>query len=283
MKRIFGVIGGDRRQAYLAELLRKDGNSVCTYGLAQWENSGEVPLSNAVCADVVVLPLPLCRNPGILNCTGPQIATADLFPLFRDSQLVFAGKISPVQMRQAKSAGIVPVDYLLREEMAVANAVPTAEGALRIAMEHLPQTLCGMNCLVIGYGRIGKLLAHRLTGLGARVTVAARKFEDMAWIYAFGWRGAWTNRLSGNLGQFQAVFNTVPAPVLGRDLLEELPRGCLCIDVASAPGFDVEEAKALGLNAIRALGLPGKSAPLTAATAIRDTLYHILQERGESI
>ena len=36
-------------------------------------------------------------------------------------------------------------------------------------------------------------------------------------------------------------------------------------------------------RAIRAPGLPGKVAPRSAAAAIRDSVYHILEERGEPI
>ena len=92
------------------------------------------------------------------------------------------------------------------------KAVPTAEGALQVAMEHLPVTLRGAQCLVLGYGRIGKLLSHRLQGLEARVTVAARKYADLAWAEAYGLRALPINRLSGALGGMQVIFNTVPLP-----------------------------------------------------------------------
>ena len=163
------------------------------------------------------------------------------------------------------------------------KAVPTAEGALQVAMERLPVTLRGAECLVLGYGRIGKLLAHRLQGLGARVTVAARKYGDLAWAEAFGWRALPISGLSGALGEMQVIFNTVPSLILDRDLLAELTPGCLCVELASRPGIDLAAAEELGLTAVWARGLPGKTAPVTAAAAIRDTLYHILEERGEPV
>lgn len=281
MRLTFGVIGGDGRQAYLADLLQRDGYSVHTYGLSQWDAPGNLPLDGAADANVAVLPVPLCREAGILNCAGVQIATADLFPRLQKPRLVTAGKVNPAQYREAEEAEVELTDYMLREEAAVANAAPTAEGALQIAMEQLPETLCGCNCLVIGFGRIGKLLAHRLSGLGARVSVSARKYGDLAWIRAFGWQPLWTDRLRGKLGDFRAVFNTVPAPILDSGLLAELPAGCLCMELASVPGFDLEAAKAQGLNAVQARGLPGKTSPLTAAEAVRDAVYHILEERGD--
>lgn len=163
------------------------------------------------------------------------------------------------------------------------KAVPTAEGALQVAMEHLPVTLRGAECLVLGYGRIGKLLAHRLQGLGARVTVAARKYADLAWAEAYGCRALPISGLSGTLGRMQVIFNTVPSLILDRGLLSEAAPSCLCVELASRPGIDLEAAEELGLTAIWARGLPGKTAPVTAAAAIRDTLYHILEERGEPV
>lgn len=281
MKLTFGIIGGDRRQVYLADLLQRDGFSVRTYGLSQWNAPMDSPLSGAAEADVAVLPMPLCREPGILSCAGVQIATVDLFPRLQKPRLVTAGRINLAQYREAEAADVDLTDYLLREETAVANAVPTAEGAIQIALEQLPRTLCGCKCLIIGFGRIGKLLANRLDGLGANVTVSARKHEDLVWIRALGWQPLRTDRLRGKLGDFQAVFNTVPAAILDSGLLAELPADCLCVELASTPGFDLCEAKGRGLNAVQALGLPGKTSPLTAAEAVRDAVYHILEERGD--
>lgn len=59
--------------------------------------------------------------------------------------------------------------------------MPTAEGAIQLAMEELPITLHGARVLVIGYGRLGRVLADRLAGLKARVSVAARRYADLAW------------------------------------------------------------------------------------------------------
>ena len=150
-------------------------------------------------------------------------------------------------------------------------------------MEHLDQTLLGMDCLVLGFGRIGKLLSYRLHGLGAKVTAAARRPEDRAWIRAFGWRALDPGNLSGALSSFGAVFNTVPAPLLGNELLAQLPAGCVCVDLASQPGIDIRAAQSLGLDAVWARSLPGRMAPGAAAVVLRDAVYYILKERGDPV
>ena len=113
-------------------------------------------------------------------------------------------------------------------------------------MKHTSVTLHGTPCLVLGFGRIGKVLAHDLHALGAKGSVSARKRSDLAWIDAFGYRGLRTNRLAGRLGSFRVVFNTVPNMVLTEELLRDLPRECVLLELASQPGFDRAAAEARG-------------------------------------
>ena len=279
MNKTFGLIGGDRRQAELARLLKEKGNTVWTYGVPGLPDA----LDQAAAADVVILPLPLCREEGMLNCEAAALPTAALFRRFRPDQLLLAGQVRPAQQMEAEQRGLTMVDYFQREELTVANGAATAEAALQVAMEHLDRTLLGMECLVLGFGRIGKLLAYRLHGLGAHVTVTARKPADLAWIRAYGWRALETGRLDGALRDFGAVFNTVPSPVLGRPLLAQLPKGCLCVELASAQGIDLAAAEELGLSHVWARSLPGRMVPAAAAAAIRDAVDYILKERGDPV
>lgn len=278
MDQTFGLIGGDRRQAELSRLLAEDGNTVYTYGLTAWRPVGASPLDRAAGADVVVLPLPLCRGDGVLNCEEGPVPTMDLFRRLRPSQRVLAGQVKPQQRQEAAACGLRLEDYFLREELTVANAAATAEAAIQVAMERLDETLLGMDCLVLGFGRIGKLLSCRLHGLGANVTATARKPGDLAWIRAYGYRALETGGLAGHLAGFGAVFNTVPSPVLDRELLEQLRAGCLCVELASTQGIDLAAAEGLGLPCVWARSLPGRITPRTAAAVIRDAVYYILLE-----
>ena len=275
MKKTFGVIGGDRRQAELAGLLAGDGHAVRTYGLDRWKGAGADTLDRAAAADVVILPLPLCRGDGVLNCEEGAVPTADLFRRLRPGQRILAGQVRPRQRQEAEALGLTVEDYFLREELTVANAAATAEGAVQTAMEHLDRTLLGLDCLVIGFGRIGKLLSCRLQGLGARVTATARRPEDLAWIRAYGYRALETGKLDGCLGAFGAVFNTVPSPVLDGPLLDQLPSDCLLMDLASVRGIQAAEG---GRPVLWARSLPGRLSPRSAAEAIRDAVYYILSE-----
>ena len=163
----------------------------------------------------------------------------------------------------------------------MANAVPTAEGAVQLAMEHLPITIHGSRVLVVGFGRVGRITAQRFAALGARVSVAARKYEQLAWAQAMGFGAEELGHLAGWLCGYDLVVNTVPAQVLNRPELEDLMPGCLILDLASKPGgVDLAAAGELGLTVIWALSLPGKVAPVTAGAAIKSTIYNMLRELG---
>lgn len=270
-----GILGGDARMAFLARQLAEDGYEVRAWGIAaapEERRPGE-----ALAAERIVLPVPLQRG-GRLN--GTHLPLGKLWPRLRPDQRIYAGGVSAAVREQAEGLGLRLTDYYADEALAVRNAVPTAEGAIAAAMERMSVTLHGAPCLVIGIGRIGKLLARDLAALGARVSVSARRVDDLAWIGALGYRALHTRRLDGELGELRAVFNTVPDPVLTAPLLAQLRRDCVLVELASREGIDARSAHRAGLDYVKAGGLPGVAAPETAALALRDTLYRIWEEEA---
>ena len=267
-----GFFGGDARMARLAGLFASDGYEVRSWGLA---GMPETAPSETAAASRVVLPVPLAED-GRLR--GTNLPLGELWSRLDPARSVYAGAVPEAERARAESLGLHVVDYFADEALAVKNAVPTAEGAVAIAMERLPVTLHGTPCLVIGFGRIGKLLARDLAALGAAAAVSARRADDLAWIGALGYTPLHTEHLSGTLGVFRVIFNTVPAMVLGEELLRELRRDCVLIELASKPGIDTDAARLLGLDYVKAGGLPGKVAPETAARAIQETLYRIWED-----
>lgn len=276
------VIGGDQRQAALAALLAEDGHAVHTFALERAEGLAcEDSLEGAALADCVVLPLPAAGEAGKLNAPLSENCPALdwVLDFLRPGQLVCAGMVKRPLAEMAERRGLVLRDYFAREELAIANAVPTAEGAIQLAMEELPVTLHNVRALVIGYGRLGRVLAHRLGALGARVSVAARSHEQLAWAKVWGYAAEHVARLTPWLCGYDLVVNTVPVRVLGEEQLSALKPGALVIDLASKPGgVDFDAAARLGVKAIWALSLPGKVAPVSSGDYIKTTVYHIMEE-----
>lgn len=283
----FWVVGGDRRQLKLAELLAEEGHTVHTWALPVEEPRGTLlpadDLQGMERADCVILPLPAMEESQWLSTPlwEKKVSAQEILDAMQPGQLVVGGRMEEGLREAAEERGLLCRDYFAREELAVLNAVPTAEGALQLAMENMPITLHGCRALVLGYGRIGRVLARDLMGLGAFVTVGARRYEQLAWAETDGCTGQKLEELAGWLCGYDVVFNTIPAKVLNQKLLQDLKPDCLVVDVASKPGgVDLEAAGELGLPVIWALSLPGKVAPVTAAQAIRQTVYHMLQEEG---
>ena len=284
----FWVVGGDMRQLKLAQLLSDDGHTVHTYALDPGPEDvsqllQEQNLNHAGLADCVVLPLPVTAGGGLLNAPL-SLSEHPLGPILdrlSPRQFLCGGRVDEQALALARERGLTIHDYFAREELAVANAVPTAEGALQLAMEHLPVTIHGARVLVVGFGRVGRMTAQRFAALGARVSVAARRYDQLAWAQAMGLGAEELGHLAGWLCGYDLVVNTVPAPVLTRTELEDLKGDCLIIDLASKPGgVDLAAAGQLGLTVIWALSLPGKVAPVTAGAAIRSTIYNMLRELG---
>lgn len=280
------IIGGDKRQLFAADALEHAGCRTVLFGfetcdLAEGRIQAPTLREAAAEADFVLLPFPAETAQEMLN--APFCRTAvdrrELLKMLPAGVPVLGGKLSTPLKMEAERQSITLIDYAGREELAIRNAIPSAEGAVQIAMEELPVTLHGAECLVAGYGRIGRVLASMLRGIGARVTVSARRAADLEWIRFEGYRAIETGALRGKLGRFDVVFNTIPAPVFPQEVLEELPAHGLIIDLASMPGgVDFEAARRIGRKTIHALSLPGKVAPATAGAAIAETVLQILRE-----
>ncbi|MCL6637668.1 MAG: dipicolinate synthase subunit DpsA, partial [Alicyclobacillus sp.] len=165
------------------------------------------------------------------------------------------------------------------DEVAILNSIPTAEGAIAMAMEHSDFTIHGAKAAVLGFGRCGMTLARTLAALGADVRVAARQPAHMARIREMGLRPVDIHRLQDTLTDVDLIFNTVPEMVLPAAVLARVPRECVIIDIASKPGgTDFRYAERHGLKAFLAPSLPGLVAPKTAGRIIADTLCRILVE-----
>ena len=271
----FCILGGDERQIYCGRSIAEDGFSVCFCGFEKY--SGDMapalctPDEAAVSADSFILPLPCTKDGITLNAPFAEkdIRLDDLFELI-GNRPVFCG----MKNRLPFSADGV-YDYSVREEFAVENAVPTAEGALELAMREYGGTVSTSSCLVAGYGRIGKILSQMLRGLGADVTVSARNLRDIAFIRALGMKAINTSKINGH---FDIVFNTVPCLVFDAQSIARISPS-LIIDLASAPGgTDFDGAKRLSVKALHALSLPGKCAPAASGNIIKNAVYNIIRE-----
>lgn len=283
------VIGGDLRIVKLIEMLCNDDYKVYTYGLEKAENLNQIQnvvrcstLEDAINASTVIIgSIPLSSNKQDINTpfSNETISIQNLFSKMSRKHFI-TGSVSEDLIKLSEKNNFEITDIMKREELSILNTISTAEGAIQIAMQETLTTVHGSNVLVMGFGRIGKILAKMLNGIGANVTCEARKEPDIAWIKAYGYTPIHLDNLDSHLSEFDIIFNTIPTIILDKDKLSKIKKECLVIDLASNPGgVDRDAASDLGIKTIWALALPGKVAPLTSAEFLKKTIYNVLKEK----
>lgn len=286
------LLGGDRRQVSLAYYLAKQGYDVFTFGLLDMKETRRITQCDAftdavASADAVILALPASSDGVRVNC--PMLEGIDspklvaVFDAMDKDAYFIGGRLSPHLKEKLEERKIKYFDYFESEELQLRNALPTAEGAISIAMQELDVTLFGSKAAVVGYGRIGKLLASMLVSLGADVTVVARKSTALVKAEQLGCSTLkieyqnGINSMEALSDGYDVIFNTVPYWLFDDSLLRKLDKSTLIIDLASAPGgVDNRSAKENGIKVIWALSLPGKYAPVSAGEIIGKTVIEFL-------
>lgn len=284
----FAIIGGDLRTIKLAVMLAKEQNQVYVYGLEKAEELKNIKnieqcesIKKAIQeVEIVIGPIPFSSNGKTINMpfSDKEISIREMMHVI-NAKVLIAGGITPEVYEMANDEYIEIIDIMKREELAVLNTIATAEGTIQVAIENTNKIIHGSEILILGFGRIGKVLARKLAGLSAKVTCAARKDEDLAWIQAYGHKATNINSIGENLKLYDIIINTVPHIILNEERLKYIKKDCLLIDLASNPGgIDKKSVKDNKLKFVWALSLPGKVAPITTAEFIKDTIYNIIKE-----
>lgn len=222
--------------------------------------------------DIIVLPIPTKTKEGFLNLNGDNKITPEtLLGITKPEALIISCNFYDNRRKT--------VDINKDEYFAFLNAVPTAEGAISIALKEKGMTMYNSKCLIVGFGRIGKILAHRLDALKSDITVAARNPKDLALIKALGLKGINIYNLEETINEYDIIFQTVPSLILNEKVLSNMSKSTPIIELSSAmAGTDTAKAKELDLKMINAGGLPEKCAPQTAGMILFDSVIRIIKE-----
>ncbi len=274
------VLGGDRRtEMILAGLHRTYPDT----SLAVWGTEGMQPpeyvhttktWQEAMSgAQVGILPIPVTRDGETLSADPHANQTVPLEALcrfLRPGSLLLGGIVPPVVMRMAGENAVYFADYYDDGVVQTLNAVPTAEGALAIAIRELPVILPETTAVITGYGRCAKALANRLHLLGAKVIVAARRPEALAEAACDGCDTVLLDTFLADPLACQILFNTIPAPVFTPSCLYRMTEDCVLVELAQGLPVSLEIPPHIRL--IRAPGLPGRTAPCTAGRILCDAI-----------
>ncbi|SHO54027.1 dipicolinate synthase subunit DpsA [Anaerocolumna xylanovorans] len=284
----FAVIGGDLRQVYMAEDLSSRGFSVLLYGLENLCSKANMEhaksLAQAIDSSKVILtPIPFTKN-GIHILSVD--AKADLTPEIlcthlKKGHMLYGGCFTKNIREFCEASDIYYNDFMEEEEITLFNTIATAEGTIAEAIIGSDGNLHGSSCLILGYGRCAKTLAEKLKVLCGQLTIAARSPLAIAQAKTSSFNAVSLPALTDVISEYDYIFNTIPAPVLGRELLEKTKQDVTIIDIASAPGgVDFTAAKELSRNARLCLGLPGKYSPKASAAFLTKYLLSSLGEKA---
>lgn len=281
------VIGGDRRESAAAAYFLERGAAVRIFG-PPWDEelAGAVQaesLAQAVeGAQVVVGPVRGLDADNRLY--GPPSVpglwlTDRVLEAMAPGALFFIGFANNWLRARAAAGGFRLVEILERDDFAIYNSIPTAEGAIQKAMEESDITIFGSESLVLGFGRTGQTLARALAGLGAAVTVVSRSGRDLARAEASGYRPLDFADLLADADRADFIFNTVPDLVLTAAVLARTKRSVVIVDIATNPGgTDFPAAQRLGRKAFLTPGLPGRVAPRTAGRFLGRVVWQVAAE-----
>ncbi|MEW5865527.1 MAG: dipicolinate synthase subunit DpsA [Bacillota bacterium] len=283
---VIAVLGGDWREIELIKEFVAEGACVKAVGyppLPELEGVyREVSAFDALRgAGVVVVGMGGLDVGGKVKTLDPGVTlaiTEEVLEVIPPKAPLFVGTARPRLKEFASKHGVTLVEVAEDDEVAIRNSIPTAEGAVQIAMEEMPITIHGCRAAVVGFGRVGITLARVLIALGARTTVCARNLAQLARAEEMSASVIHLSSLPEAASDADVVFNTVPAIVLTEEVLQKMRPGSLIVDLASQPGgTDFQAAARYGINTVHALGLPGKVAPRTAGRILADTVPQMIR------
>ncbi len=270
-------LGGDKRQEHIYKIISQKYKNTDTTAV----NGCELDKHKLRNADMLILPTIASTDNHTLNAPeiSNKIQMQDIFKGAVSCKRVIAGKMSASLVNEAANYGLKCVQYVESEPFKILNAVPTAEGAICIAINNTEKTLWGAKCLVIGNGCIGKALTSLLKSFGSDVTVSARKEKDFAELKSKGFKWIKTENINDSLFDYDIIFNTVPHRVIESDTLISLPRDKLIIDLASKPyGLDHSLTDVCKCKMILGASLPGIYSPVTAAEIAAASIEQLINE-----
>ncbi|MGE5371294.1 MAG: dipicolinate synthase subunit DpsA [Solirubrobacterales bacterium] len=281
------VLGGDDRELIVTARLVSLGATVTVVGFPREKIKHGAFIGKTVeealrGAEVAVFPMPGTDESGTIRAvyTDEKLQITEKgFRLMRTDSLVIIGSAKPIVKGWTEKLGLTLREIGEIDEVAILNSIPTAEGALQIAMEETDSTIHGSKTVVLGMGRVGLTLVRMLKALGAEVTAASRDNAELARAFEMGCLRLNLERLTEGLNEAEIIFNTIPAPVLTSEVLKSLNPDALIIDLASTPGgTDFSAANHYGIKAILAPGLPGKVAPRMAGGVLAEVIPRMINE-----
>jgi dipicolinate synthase subunit A len=284
---VVAVIGGDLRMLEHMRQARLAGARVQHYGSPPGaEAAAGCPAAASLAEAVRGARIISCPIPGVGSddslyagfTTEKLFTTTDVLLGAAPGAMLFSGRITPKMQEWAQNTPVRMIDYGEDDPLAILHAVPTAEGAVKVAIENTEETILGLHMLCLGLGRVGMSVVQAFIGLHAKVTLAVRNPSQLARATAMNTDALPLRDLPKRIAEFPLIVSSSSGLVLDKTLLERTNPEVVIIDLCSPPGsVDFEAAKALGRKVIWARAQAG-TAPRTAGRDEWNVLMRIVRE-----
>ena len=231
-------------------------------------------------AKCMIGPVVFSKNGEITgSSSNKKMSVETLLQEMTKEQILFGGCINEEIRHECEQKEIKAFVFMKMDDVAIYNAIATAEGAIMEAIKMQPINLHKSRCLVLGYGRCAKVLAAKLKGMDAQVTVCARNKTARSLAKSFGLEVMDFTELKRRICQYDHIFNTVPKQILKEDILRKISKESCIIDIASYPGgTNHQMAEKLGICAKLCPSLPGIYSPKSSGIMLAKKVLEISGE-----
>ena len=286
---VFVIERGDKRMNFLMEMLRCEGAAAIDFAeyKAQYANQSAVPKNTNS-------PAAKSTNAGLIKSTNTGASTDNEngisflgypVPVFcysparkfklkelsalPEGAIIACGRLSFEQIMLLAEHKVRHINLIADDTFTVQNSMLTAEAALSILIANTDGSIFSDKILIVGLGRLGKSLAKLFSMLGIDFAVCTASALERAEAKLFTDK---TYTADAPLLFYDAILNTVPAEILPKEALLEIPPSCLFMELASTPAINAETLSALNIRYLNCPSLPGKLCPKAAGDILKGAL-----------
>lgn len=264
MKESFIIIGGDKRQEYLKNILDKKFDSV--FHIANPADLSE--LANIGKYTHIILPVPVSKDKNFIFSSNNdlKIKLKDIFDLLSPHQKVYGSGFENI-----KGAEFEIADMMSDKAFKFANACLTAQGALRLMLENTEDYIIGKKVLILGFGDVASTLADILSKLGLDIYIAARNNSQLSTASLRGYKTLKLTSVGNCIYIFDYIFGTVPSNILSMDDIKSMNNNSTYFELASKSfSANKDYFKEYDKRYIWGGSLPGRFLPEASAKLIAD-------------
>ena len=263
-KKTFLVFSYDDRQKAIHHYLLSNGISTI---FCEPNCTDTSIISYIEASDIIICPTP-CN----------EIFQEELISYIKPHHYVFGGKLSFSFIKKCNFIGAKAFDLLKDDILSDINALYTAEGTIGNIITSTPFALANSKCLLTGFGKCGKHLAHLLQSFGTHLDIIDCSRKANLCAISCGYNIFFDLRDIA-INKYNIIINTVPENIFTNNQISDISDECYVYDIASAPFGFSDEAAVTIKHLTRLPGIPGKLSPISAGELIIKTILSIVETK----